>query len=436
MRCRTLHIRNGRVFQRCADDCADTCRHHTWSYAVELPTRNGKRRQVTNGGFTSAKVASDARAELIQKHRDGKVVDDGKLTVAIYLSQWLTRRENDPDDPLRPTTARNYRQHIHDYLSPKLGHMRLKDRRRDHVSEMLKEVVADRQTAIEKADSRRTTSLRPDRQGGPTESARVLKPLSKSTLRRIRAPLGSALGDAVDQGLLSSNPALNIRLRKGKKRAADDQPAPKAWGAPDVARFLDVVTADNHPVAVLFHLAAIHGLRRGELLGLRWPNVDLDNSTLRVEKTRTSAGKKVVEGPTKSDHSKATINLDPATVALLRMWKAQQARLQLYLGEAWEGEDIVFVREDGKPWTPNSVSSLFVHLVKKYEMPKINLHGLRHTSASLQIAAGVPVEVVSKRLRHANVTITSGVYSHLLDDAGSEAANAVANLVERHRKAV
>jgi integrase len=138
--------------------------------------------------------------------------------------------------------------------------------------------------------------------------------------------------------------------------------------------------------------------------------------------------------PTTVGHAPAAVDLDTATVALLRSYRTRQSQHRLRLGAAWRAGDLVFVRADGLPWRPDYVSREFDRLVGVYGLPRITLHGLRHTSASLQIAGGVPIEVVSKRLRHAHSGITSSIYAHLVGDAGSQAADAVAALVDQHRK--
>jgi integrase len=252
----------------------------------------------------------------------------------------------------------------------------------------------------------------------------------------IRATLSSLLGDATDEGLIDRNPAALARIRKGKKRASDTRPPLKAWGPEEVATFLDRAAADEHPLWPLFHLAAYLGLRRGELCGLRWSSVDLDNAILYVERTRTSAGYRIIEDDPKSAASKAPVALDSPTIAVLRGLRKTQATARLSLGEAWAGGDYVFVRPDGQPWHPDAVSKGFGLLVSKYGLPRLSLHGLRHTSASVQIAAGVPIEIVSKRLRHADVKLTSAVYSHLVGTVGKDAAEATAALISQYRKTV
>jgi integrase len=301
------------------------------------------------------------------------------------------------------------------------------------ISSALAEIVAERDAEIAEAE-RRNAAWFAENPNAATRPYRVPKPFSKATLVRFRAALSSALGDACDSGPIATNPALNVRLRKGKKRHTADVAPVKAWSAADAARFLDAVTPEDHPMTALFHVAVIHGLRRGELCGLRWASVDLDAGTLAVEQIRTTAGYTIVEGDPKSEHPRDTIALDGGTVEVLRTHCVRQAEQRLQLGEAWAAGDLVFTREGGQPWHPDRVSKMFAAAVRRHGLPEITLHGTRHTAISISITEGVPMPVTSKRARHGDYQMTTR-YSHLVGDANREAAETVAGAIARHRKA-
>lgn len=420
---------------RCLDD-SKACSH--WSFTAELPMRNGRRQQVSGSGYKSASAADKARRSRIAQYDDGKVTDDGKLTVGQWLDRWIRDRERDTDSPLSATTAKHYRAHVDLYLKPRLGHYRLRDLRRDHVSRMLGDLTAERNAECELYATDRQAWLRarlPKGEMAETKPIRAPKPFSAATLQRVRATLSSALGDAVDSGLLASNPATQLRLRKGKRRAPTEQAPVKVWSAEQAAAFFARLAADDHPLYELLATAATTGLRRGELCGLRWASVDLDAGTLKVEHTRTSVGGKIVEGHGKSEHSRGVVDLDDDTVSMLRDWRTRQARQRLSLGSAWAAGEHTFTRADGVPWRPDYVSREFDRLVKVYGLPRLTLHGLRHTSASILIDKGIAIEVVSKRLRHANSTITSAVYAHRQRESGKQAADAVGSAIFGRRNA-
>ncbi len=173
-------------------------------------------------------------------------------------------------------------------------------------------------------------------------------------------------------------------------------------------------------------------MRRGEVAQLAWRAVNLDNATVTVVKAKTVRGRR-------------TIDLDPGTVAALREQRAQQRRDRLAAGPAWQEHGVVLAHEDGSPIHPNSVSRAFTRAVERCQrheqeqaeherraapsVPRITLHALRHTHATLLLAAGVPLHVVSRRLGHASEAFTAQVYAHVLPQQGEQAAAAFAALV-------
>ncbi|HEX6425247.1 MAG TPA: site-specific integrase, partial [Acidimicrobiales bacterium] len=200
--------------------------------------------------------------------------------------------------------------------------------------------------------------------------------------------------------------------------------AERFW-TPDQARaFLDATADDRlHP---LWALALDTGARRGELSALRWESVDLDGSAVTIRASRTLAGSHVVEGPTKNGKPRV-VDLDGRTVAALRAWRVRQARDRLAAGEAWQGgtpgeSGYVFTNELGEPYRPNVLTQAFGYAQSGLGLPRIVFHALRHTSASILIAAGVAITVVSARLGHSQVSITLEVYSHLMPNDGAAAA--------------
>lgn len=169
----------------------------------------------------------------------------------------------------------------------------------------------------------------------------------------------------------------------------------------------------------LVRLAAFTGMRRGEVIGLRWQDVDLDARCLSVRQTITSAddvargsGTKLITGSPKSGKGRR-VDLDAETVAVLRSWRLQQAQDRMALMGAWPSHGLVFTREDGSTVHPDTASTVFDRLVRTSGLERITFHGLRHTHATILLARGLPVKVVSERLGHADVTITLNTYQHV-----------------------
>ena len=306
--------------------------------------------------------------------------DDDPL-LGDYLSEWLGRRRAQ----LRPTTLRGYRQTVRCYLRPRLGQHRLStlDRRQleRHYAWLLEH-------------------------GG-----RGGRPLSPRTVQLAHAVLHRALRDAQLDGLLAQNPAALARTPRRDPYADEVDDGVQVWTAATARRFLDLV--DDHPWRLLWHLAVGTGARRGELLGLRWQDVDLARSQLIVRRSMS-----VVDGvprllATKTNRVR-TLSLGSSLVDLLRA-----ASRVAVPDRRW---DLVVADEHGRHLDPLDVTREFRRLVREFDVPVIRLHDLRHTHASLLLEAGVPAKVVSERLGHTTIAMTLDIYAHLLPSMDQEAA--------------
>lgn len=177
-------------------------------------------------------------------------------------------------------------------------------------------------------------------------------------------------------------------------------------------------------------LYATTGLRRGEALGLKWSQLDLERGQAAISEARVTAGYAVRESTPKTDRGRRSVALDPATVAALREHRKRQVSEQLAYGAGYvQTGGLVFVQEDGRPLHPDRVSKVFGTHVSALGGTRITLHGLRHTWASLALQAGVNPKVVSERLGHATVSFTLDTYSHVMPGMQEDAAAAVAALV-------
>jgi integrase len=244
--------------------------------------------------------------------------------------------------------------------------------------------------------------------------------------------LSKAFSDAVDLGYLPSNPAAT-RAAKPRVRVARVGSKVEAWSEDQLHSFLEA-TSQSHYWPAWF-LAAHTGMRRGELLGLRWKDVDLDASRLHVRTTIVLAGyEQVLQEEGKTDNAARVIDLDPDTIDVLRSHRKNQAELLLALGSG--RSDYVFCREDGSHLNPDSFSQAFDRAGARLQpkLPRLPIQGLRHTHATILLKAGVPVKVVSERLGHASVAFTMNQYQHVLPGMQAEAAAVFAALVRGRPK--
>jgi integrase len=185
------------------------------------------------------------------------------------------------------------------------------------------------------------------------------------------------------------------------------------------------------PLGPLFRVAAMTGMRRGEVCGLRWSDVDLDLARIEVrQQLLTLKGELMFSERTKTDRGRRRIDLDPSTVTVLRAQRRRQAQQRLLIGAGYPDNDLVFAQPDGTPLDPESVAKVFDRRVAKSRLPHIRFHDLRHTHVAHLIAAGEQPLLIARRVGHASSSFTMDRYGHLFEDAGSQAASAVAAMVD------
>jgi integrase len=365
--------------------------HGAWYYRLELePGTDGKRRTVRKGSFTTQREARQKLDEA--RSRAARGVDvSRRVTVGGYLTEWLAGKRN-----LRSTTLRSYRQHVEDYLVPHLGRLDITALRRAHVEAMFAAIDTGRQQTGRRA-------------------------MGTATKQRVRATLRSALHDAEREGLVMANVARLVRLEPARR------PPVRPLEPEELGRLLDHLAGDE--LGPLYETIAATGLRRGEALGLRWVDVDLDRGVISVRQQLVALGGVVSFEPPKTASGARRVELDAHTTGVLLDQRLRQDADRERWRDAYADHGLVFAREDGQPLPPNLVTKRFGELCEQAGVRRVRLHDLRHGAASLRLAAGVDIGLVSKILGHSTIGITADTYSHLLDGVGRDAAERAAALV-------
>lgn len=263
--------------------------------------------------------------------------------------------------------------------------------------------------------------------------ARLSKTLGPKSVSNVHVFLSTVLSLAVTDGYLAANPA-KVKDMKPKYTAPDQG----SWNKDEVRAFFARVADDQHFAA--WRLYVMCGLRRGETLGLRWSDLDLDAGQLRVRQQIAidpDTHEAVFQTP-KTAKSRREIDLDPTTIRALKDHRKKQAAQRLAVAEhaIWPGKNdraanLVFTDEVGQPVNPNTMSRRFVAFVKSLpDIKQIGLHGTRHTAATLMLQAGVPLHVVSARLGHASIQTTGDMYGHVLREQHTDAAHRIGQAID------
>ena len=408
-------------------------KHGTWYYAHELPPGpDGRRRQSRVGGFATEREAREALNEVLSQIQRGTYRFRTKQTVGEYLHRWLDGKAN-----LRATTRRSYTETIRLYLEPGIGHIQLTDLRPEDVEALFE---AMRQVGRPEAEKKPSPTLRRLLEARQSKAG---KPMSDARIKRVHATLMSALNTAVKRQLITYNPAKHVEVRQGRRPKAvvwtDEQiaswkrtgirPAVAVWTAKQTGQFLDAASSER--LYPLFHVIAYRGLRRGEAVGLRWEDVDLDRAQMRIRQQVVQLGWETQIGEPKSASGARPVSLDANTVQVLREWRAEQQRERQAMGDAWHNTGFVFTDIDGAGLHPDVATDTFQRIARGAGLPPIRLHDLRHTSASLALAAGVPMKVVSELLGHSSTVITADTYTSVLPEVATAAAEAVFQIIPR-----
>lgn len=369
-----------------------------WGFVVDLPPGpDGKRRQARRSGFASSRDAQAALDLLRTDVREGTYVPDVNVSVQDYLvEEWLPAVRSS----LEPSTWTSYDRAMRLRVIPKLGGLKLRDLSPSHLNRLYAELLANG---------------RCDGQDGG---------LSPRSVRYTHTILGRAMRDAVRWQRLKVSPATAAEPPRAKDARA---PEMVTWTAQELNTFLDAEKQTRYWIG--WRLLATTGMRRGEALGVRWGDIDFDEGILAIRQTLTvDDGQLRLVNRTKTGRSRV-IHLDTATVAALRSARKAQLEERILFGAGYQDNDLVLCRADGRPYHPERFSQEFKRRVTRHKLRRIRLHDLRHTWATLALAAGVHPKVVQEQLGHASITITMDVYSHVVPSMKSEAAEKVAGLI-------
>ena len=338
-------------------------------------------------GKTQAEVKEKLR-RAIEETKGLDIVKAGQYTLGQWMDVWF---ENYAKMKVRPSSHQTYKGHINNHIKPHVGNIPLSKLTSLDLQKLYKMLL---------------TEGRIDR----IESKNQPKGLSAKTVRNINQIISSALTRAKEQKLLSSNPAESCALPKVEHREMKTLPVEQ------LNSFLR--EAKESGVYEMYYIELATGLRRGELLGLKWDDIDIINGTIRVQRQVARIDGEIVEAPLKTKNSYRTVSIGADAIEVLKGQKKK-------VGDS----KYVFPSPNGGPISPDSVLNMLHRVLERAGLPKIRFHDLRHTFATLALQNGVDIKTVSGMLGHFSAGFTLDTYAHVTTAAQREAANTMGNVL-------
>ncbi|MEY2591518.1 MAG: hypothetical protein QOJ67_3502 [Acidimicrobiaceae bacterium] len=431
-----------------------------WYVKIELDPdpRNGKRRQKWHSGYRNKREAERARVDLLSKFDRGEYVETTHETFGDFLSEWLVAIE----PTVKATTFDSYSRNVRNHVIPYVGSVRLSKVDAGVLNGLYATLLASGRRpssrkgagysheVVERAVELRAKGLSHNQTADRLraelpEAEHISRDTLTSLLRRVDGKEGSRMRPGLDRRSVSyvhaiMHRALKDAVRWGRlpRNPADASDPPKSklksdgvhsWDAETVRTFLEMSRAEDDRLHPLWVLIATTGMRRGEALGLRWSDIDLEAGRARVVQTLVQIGSLVSIGEPKTSSGRRPMSLDRGTIAVLKAHRHRMRQERLLVGADFNDLGLVFHQPDGSWLRPDAVSNAFLRRVARYGLPRLTIHGLRHTWATLALEQGIHPKVVQERLGHSTIAITLGIYSHVSPTLHDEAAELVAGLV-------
>lgn len=356
----------------------------SWQIVIELGVDNkGKRKRICKTIKGTKKEAQKLMNKMLNDLNTGTYIEPSKINLAKFLRDWL---ETYVKPNLSPNTTAGYRVNVENHIIPNLGHIHLQQLQPIQIQKMYEQLATK---------------------------------LSARSIKYIHVNLREALLQALKMRLIERNPADYVTIPKIKKYHAE------VYNEQEVIKLLEEARGTNMEVSISLSVGL--GLRRGELLALKWKSIDLEKKLLKVESNLIYIDKKIIFKEPKSESGIRIISIPDGIIEILRKHKIKQKENRLFFGGEYKNMDLVCCNEDGSPIIPGTFSHRFAKFLNDHKLKKIRFHDLRHTNASLMLKYGVPAKVASSRLGHSTIGITLDLYSHIYSEVENEAANKINN---------
>ena len=366
---------------------------YAWEITIEMPPDpiTKKRNRTTKTVQGTKKEAEQVMRKLIVEAEKGYHVTNNKITVFEWVQTWI---EVYITPNVSPTTLSRYQGMIKRYINPLIGSMQVQ-----HLTTL--------------AVQSWVNSLKVS----PTSG----KAMAAATIKHAYHVLKGAMDKAVFAGIIPRSPCQGIMLPKGEKKAA------VVYTEPQIKEL--IYWAKGTEMELVIDMELCLGLRRGELLGLQWGDIDWENDKVRIVHNRVVVnGKSVMKEP-KTANSVRTLDVPIQLMQKLKRHRVQCMERQFAMGSEYTVTDFIIVHPDGKPIYPEYLTQMLTKLQNKAGLPHCRFHDLRHLCASIMLLQGVNVKVAQERLGHKDISTTLNIYSHVLPSSAREAAEKIGELV-------
>ena len=334
------------------------------------------------------------------KIKNGSMSLPSKITLSDFCDTYLKLVK----ESLSPVTYKSYEETIKNYIKPALGHIKIQNLNSVHIQLFVKEI---------------------SRPGAQQNSKK--KNLSTASIRRTYSILRSILAKANKLGLIDSNPANGDKIELPRLK----NKIPDAITKSELNNIVEALSNEPLQYRALLYLAIVSGCRRGELLGLKWSDIDFENHTIHISRSLYKISKeKIKTKEPKTGASERKIVITDNCISLLRQHKYEQNLIRFQLGERWNGDDFVFTQWDGQPMHPSTPTHWFPDFLERNNLPRHTFHSLRHTSATLLLSSGTNIKNVASRLGHTQLSTTNR-YLHAVEEIDVLAAKTFDEIIKK-----
>ena len=376
-------------------------------YKIELFIgRNGNKKimhyEIVEGGKKEAELREYELKLQIKNHT---FVKTNKKTVKDLMNEYLEYNK----DKWSPKTYVSNVHWIKDNINKSIGHIYIQDLNVKILESFYKELKKQTKTILNK----------------DKKELETIPKYSDKTIQHHYVLINGALNKAIQWDYINYN--INQKIEKPKIRRKEIE----CYSKEDVIKLLNILNDEPLKYQSIILLALDSGIRRGELTGLTWDDIDFKNKSIKINKTTQYIKELgIFEKCTKSQNSDRIIYISDKAINILKQYKKEQLEKKMKLGNKWGNSKRVFTTEYGEDMHPDTPSQIFRKIIQKHNLKKISFHGLRHTSASLLISQGIQHQIISRRMGHSSVTVTDNIYSHFFDSEFIKCASEIDNILK------